>query len=120
MNFYVMPTFGASVRFCPQPVRPFFFPQSPWDLLDGRIYHLPSCASFIFHVTCMLMHPYEVPYAQTRGRPCLTDIVFDTVNRMACLPEMTFIVIKNWEMVSASLISDSQSWIDGMYRERRC
>ncbi len=66
------------------------------------------------------MHPYEVPYARTRGRPCLTDIVFDTVNRMARLPEMTFIVIKNWEMASASLISDSQSWIDGMYRERRC
>jgi hypothetical protein len=59
-----------------------------------------------------------VAYARTRGRPCLTDIVFDTVNCMARLPEMTFIVIKNWEMVSASLISDSQSWIDGMYRER--
>ena len=49
---------------------------------------------------------------------CLTDIVFDTVNRMARLPDRTFIVIKTWEMVNASLISDSgQSWIDGMYRE---
>ncbi|KAH9022216.1 hypothetical protein EDB85DRAFT_2187021 [Lactarius pseudohatsudake] len=39
-----------------------------------------------------------VAYARTRGRPCLTDIVFDTVNRMARLPEMTFTVTKNWEM----------------------
>ena len=39
---------------------------------------------------------------------CLTDIVFDTVNRMARLPDRTFIVIKTWEMVNASLISDSQ------------
>ncbi|KAH9064423.1 hypothetical protein EDB87DRAFT_1574928 [Lactarius vividus] len=42
---------------------------------------------------------------------CLTDIVFDTANRMARLPEMTFIVIKTWEMVNASLTSDSQVWL---------
>ncbi|KAH9064431.1 hypothetical protein EDB87DRAFT_1762957 [Lactarius vividus] len=42
---------------------------------------------------------------------CLTDIVFDTANCMARLPEMTFIVIKTWEMVNASLTSDSQVWL---------
>ena len=38
----------------------------------------------------------------------LTDIVSDTISRVLRLPEMTFIVVKTWEMVNVSLTSDSQ------------
>ncbi|KAH9169712.1 hypothetical protein EDB89DRAFT_1908358 [Lactarius sanguifluus] len=66
---------------------------SGWSILDSRWHTV--CR----HTVAMLGH---------EAGHCLTDIVFDTANRMARLPEMTFIVIKTWEMVNASLTSDSQ------------